>query len=99
MAKDILIENGDLAVENGDFKVGNSDQQNVELIMVAEKGHFKQWPLVGMGILKYLNSPMSKVQRDKFEKDLYLQLLSDGAKDIEVSYEPDGTIKADARYE
>lgn len=55
-AKDILLDSDeDLSFKDGDFYVGNSDQQHVQHILKADKGHFRQWPLLGVGILDYVN--------------------------------------------
>jgi len=98
MAKDILTdENGELAVLNGDLHIGNSDQQHVEHILTSAKGHYKQHPLIGVGIEDYLNAPNSLITRQKLEKEINLQLESDGAKEITVSY--NDTLKVAAIYE
>jgi hypothetical protein len=55
-AKDILLDSDeDLAFKDGDFFVGNSDQQHVQHILKADKGHIRQFPLLGVGLLDYVN--------------------------------------------
>lgn len=55
--KDIkLTENNDLAIQNGDFIAIESDVQHVNDIIEASEGHYKQFPLLGVGIENYLNS-------------------------------------------
>lgn len=63
---DILLEADDIWIENGDLVVGDSDQQDVELILDAHPGEWRQWPLLGMGISQYLNMPadLARIQRD-----------------------------------
>jgi lipoprotein-releasing system permease protein len=49
--KDITLDdNFDLIIENGDFKVSDSDMQHIQLICITNLGHWKQFPLVGVGI-------------------------------------------------
>ncbi|CAA0144715.1 conserved hypothetical protein [Tenacibaculum maritimum] len=71
----LLDENGDLAIENGDFVVGKSDQQNVEAVVLSQKGEYKEFPLVGFGAINYLKSNVSKVE---FKRDLKIQLEYNG---------------------
>ena len=56
MAKDILFEDNDLKFENGDLSIGDSDQQHIEDLLLANKGDYKQSPIVGIGIKKWINS-------------------------------------------
>ncbi|CAA0153108.1 hypothetical protein [Tenacibaculum maritimum] len=70
--KDLLLdENGDLAIVDGDFVIGESDQQNVEILLVSNKGEFKEFPLVGFGAINYIKSNVSEIE---FKRDLKLQL-------------------------
>ena len=99
MAKDILTDhNGELAILNGDLDTGYSDEQHVEHILLAQKGHYKQHPLVGVGIADYVNSPVSLLTRRKLEKDITLQLEADRANEIKVGYDHNGKIKVAAAY-
>lgn len=48
---DILLdENGDISFANKDIVVGHSLQQNQYLILIAQKGEWKEYPFVGAGI-------------------------------------------------
>ena len=51
----LLDENLDLACVNGDFVFGESSKQHQELLLIAQKGEFKEFPLVGVGISDFLN--------------------------------------------
>lgn len=100
MAKDLLEDNnGDLSILNGDLEVGFSDEQHQADLLVAFKGEYKQYPLMGIGIENYLASPISVYTRQKFEKETSLQLQADSATDISVDYAADGSIKIAATYE
>lgn len=77
MRKDILLdETGDLKFHNGDLDFGQSDQQHIEHILEAQKGEYKEFPLVGFGIINYLKQS-NRIQSD-FKRDLKIQLEYDG---------------------
>lgn len=74
--KDIMLDDdGDLLIENGDFVVDNSDQQHVLLIVNTYLGNWKQYPLVGVGIKRYL---ASSGQQNNLRRDISVQLEADG---------------------
>lgn len=74
MRKDILLHDDDLRIENGDFVIDESDTQHVQHIINAEKGHYKQFPLLGVGVRRYLNAPLNGSLR----REIQLQLQADG---------------------
>lgn len=99
MANDILIEDtGDLNILNGDFNVEYSDEQHVEHILLSSKGHYKQYPLIGVGIENYIKAPLNLITKQTLEREISLQLKYDKAKNIEVSYLND-KLKVSAKYE
>jgi len=82
MVKDITLGDlGDLDIVNGDFSVKDSDQQHVILIINTFVGNWKQYPLLGVGILNYLASS-GKTQ--ELKRNIGLQLESDGYKVNEI---------------
>lgn len=85
MAQDVLSENGDLAIVKGDFAVGYSDQIHVQNILLAEKGQYRESPLVGVGIRQFLASPVTSRTKAALEREIKLQLEADGAIGSEVS--------------
>lgn len=52
----ILIdsETGDLLVENGGLVVGDTEAQTVEAVMMANRGEFKEFPLIGGEVMQML---------------------------------------------
>jgi hypothetical protein len=95
MPKDILLdETGDLAVKDGDFVIGDSTIQHQQLLLMSQKGEWKEKPMVGVGIENYLNddttNDMMNEISDQFEKD-GMKVTSvntvDGKLQIESSYE------------
>lgn len=55
----ILNDNNEPLIEDGDFVAAKSDAQNVMDILKATPGMVKQWPLCGVGVMKYLNGPIT----------------------------------------
>jgi hypothetical protein len=61
----ILDLNNDLIIENGDFAIGQSDDQNIEALLLAEKGQFYEYILLGYGIRRRLYGPFDKLTENK----------------------------------
>lgn len=85
---DIIIEptTCDIVIAGGDLLVGKSDQQHVEHIIRADRGHFRQWPLLGLGIEKNIKGP---INAQELKKAIKLQLKSDNynVREVQVSRE------------
>lgn len=75
--KDVLLLDYDIQIENGDIKVGEARQQDLELICKSEKGQFYQYPKIGVGIERELNSSRSILElkgiiRDNLKQDNFV---------------------------
>lgn len=44
----------DLFIKNGDLAIGESTLQHEKLILLTEKGHWREYPFVGVGLQQYL---------------------------------------------
>lgn len=89
MAQDILIgDDMDLIIENGDIKLGLSDYQHVNNLMLSNKGEYKQYPILGIGIQKYQNCIIDKT----IEQEIKLQLEIDGVKQKDVKLNDNGIM-------
>lgn len=51
-----FIYNNDLEIAGGDFLLGESSSQHQQHILLADKGEYKQFPELGVGILNMLLS-------------------------------------------
>ena len=91
--KSILLdtETGDLKIQVrrdangkiiGGLLVGNSDYQNVNLIIRAQKGEFKEVPTLGFGIENYLRS--NETVKQQFVNELKKELASAGYRGAKV---------------
>ena len=75
MMRDILLTpDCGLMIESGDFAVGDSTLQNQALILTADAGEFKQYPLTGVGLNNYLLD--ERFQDAQYEARK--QLMNDG---------------------
>ena len=91
--KDIKTdENNDLIISNGDFKIDESDSQHVEHILIADKGQFRQFPLIGMGIKRALNGSFNP---QILRQQIKIQLESDGFNVRQIEIEPGDDLKLD----
>ena len=74
-AKDILYISNSYDFTNGDFNVGDSDTQHIQDIVFENIGAYKQYPLVGVGIINYLNSSGAQLL---LSREIQIQLELDG---------------------
>ena len=71
---DILLTDSELIQVGGDFKTGNPVNEYIYYIVASDKGHWKQFPLVGVGIENYFYSNLSPAI---IERDIAAQLKAD----------------------
>jgi len=94
--KDIIVDQtGDLEILNGDIFVNESDSQHLEFIVTADKGQFRQFPLIGVGIRRFSSGPFDA---QAIRQAIKLQLESDGynVRKVSVSNNGTGQIEIDA---
>ena len=78
----IDFETGDLIVKNGSLQIGNTDEQNIQLNIIANKGEIKDHPLFGCEIIKETKGIIT----ERFLRKMALSLEMDGysMKDAEM---------------
>ncbi len=92
--KDIrLDENGDLKIDSGDFELTESDTRHIENILRSHKGHWFEFPLLGVGILDELNNSNS---RQELKQNIRRQLVFDNYTVKEIKLTDDLEIDIDA---
>lgn len=72
---DFMLED-DLQFENGDLKMGEASQQNIGHILVAQKGAYKEHPLLGIGIENFIKGNTA-INRLRLEAEIEKQLTHD----------------------
>lgn len=92
---DILLDTDtlDLQIVAGDFVVGDATEQNQHLLLLSNKGDYKQHPKVGVGINGFL---LDEEQQDMM-REIRSQFENDGMKVNKLVY-ADGKLKIDAPY-
>lgn len=85
---------GDMKISGGDLELEQSDDQNIEAILVANKGQFYESPLLGYGINKRTNGPFRTLEE---RKDIREALKRDNydVKELTITRDP-LTIGVDA---
>jgi len=59
------------------IQIGTIDYQRVKMIVLAQKGEFKEFPTLGFGIDNYLKSNVQDVKQ-RFVNEMTKELKSDG---------------------
>lgn len=91
---DILLNENDISFVNGDFQIGESDQQEIESVLIAFKGEFKNTPLLGAEMPRMLKA---RNTRQGITREVNEQLKYDGFQKIDFKIEDaeNFTIKAE----
>lgn len=83
--RDILLDdNNDICFENGDFLIGESTELEIERILLAFKGSFKEFPLLGVEIIRKLKSRESE---QNIRREVREQLNYDGFNEVDFKIE------------
>jgi hypothetical protein len=77
----ILDSDGELIPENGDFKTGDNANNLISYLVQANKGEYKEFPEIGVGIETYLNG-IKNIQ--EIERDIINELKADVFPDPDV---------------
>jgi len=92
--KDFLLDsNGDLSFENGDIKCGTSDNQHKQLLLICDKGSFKEFPATCVGAANYLESEDSAA----LLREVRTQFTSDGMTVTKITIDGE-KLNIDAKY-
>lgn len=79
--------------KNGDINVGLSDDQHKRLLLLSEKGAFKEFPSTCVGAASFLEDE----SEDALIREVRLQFVADGQTVNSVKIE-DGKLKVDSSY-
>jgi hypothetical protein len=90
----LLDENGDLSIVNGDFDIGFSGNQHQEHILLANKGEYKEFPELGVGIAAMLGDDDYTDMLIEIKKNLEY----DGMKIKNVRFDENGNLDIDGNY-
>jgi hypothetical protein len=79
--------------KNGDLFTGESDDQNKRILIVTEKGSFKEFPATGVGAATFLENE----DQAGLYREVRTQFIADGMTVNRLVIE-DGKLKVDANY-
>lgn len=87
--QDFLIgEDWDLVIENNTLKTGQSDDQHVKLLLETYRGNWTQYPLVGLGLVRFINGNLG----GEFRREFKLQLEADQYEAVNMTVDTSGKI-------
>ncbi|MBX7241872.1 MAG: hypothetical protein K1X92_08990 [Bacteroidia bacterium] len=86
--QDIRTDNGELVIANGDFLLTDSDNTHIESILMAEKGHYRQHPLCGVGVKSFQSAPLAQSVLALLRKRIEMQLKLDGYAITKIEINP-----------
>lgn len=66
----IDVATGDLMVKDRALVIGNTDSQIAEGVLVANRGEWKEWPLIGGEVRKMLGGRADVMWRGRVKKML-----------------------------
>lgn len=93
---DLLLDiNFDLKVSVGDLVVGESTRQHQQLLLLAEKGEFREFPARGIGAQSWL---LDDIQAGDFAAAVKKEFEADGMKVLLVKGAQAGKLQIEASY-
>ena len=85
--KDILLtEDNDLKIINGDFDIGESEMQEVGLILQSTQGEWKEFPLLGPNLFRFIKAKTNKAEIER-EVSLHLGMDNKDFKTLKTKIE------------
>jgi hypothetical protein len=80
-----VLRDRDFEVQDMDFKTGDALNNYIEYILISSPGHWKEFPMVGVGIYNYLQGTQSpqvlaRAIRLHLEADIFERPLVDVSK-------------------
>lgn len=89
----VLDEDRDLLIENGEVAIGEIDSQNLEMLIIAEKGEIREAPLRGVGIRRYVDDEdpatlLQAIRNEVAEESMTLDTIEikNGKLNIDAHY-------------
>lgn len=93
--KDILLDEYlDIDFKSGDFIIGESTAQHQKLLLLSEKGEWKESPKRGIGAKRFIEDH----QPDNFAREVRQEFSADGMSVKSVQVGNNFTINIEAYY-
>jgi hypothetical protein len=90
----LLDDNLDLVIVDGDFVIGESTSQHQKILILADKGEFKDVPMRGVGARRYLEDHTP----ENLAREIRQEFATDGMRVNKIQIASDLTIQVDANY-
>ncbi len=85
--KDILLtDDNDIKILNGDFDIGESEMQEVGLILQSTQGEWKEFPLLGPNLFRFIKAKTNKAEIER-EVSLHLGMDNKDFKTLKTKVE------------
>ena len=96
-ATDLLLdEHYDLLLSGGDLVVDAADEQHVALLLLTEKGEWRQSPATGVGLRRHQAGPMDAAEQAALSREIRIQLERDGYQVNAVAVSAAAALTLDA---
>lgn len=87
MRTDILLDQNYDPVDMGtEWNEGESDSQHAEILMICNKGEFKEFPFIGFGAAGRLKGVFNK---NKIIRDMKIEMENDGYANYAITLTDD----------
>ena len=90
----LLDEDFDLQIKDGDFVAHESTAQHQKILILADKGEFKEVPMRGVGAHRFLEDQTP----DNLAREIRAEFAADGMTVNKIKIASDLTIQVDANY-
>jgi len=75
-----VLRDANFILEVDDFKPGEADNLYIQFILISSPGHWKEFPLIGVSLWKYLQGTQSpqvlqRAIREQLESDIFQRPL------------------------
>lgn len=90
----LLNERNDLAFADGDFVAGESTQQHQQLLLISNKGDWREHPVIGVGLFRALKDD----DANTILSDIKSEFEADGMIVNSIRMDASGNLNIDAIY-
>lgn len=87
-------DDGDIDISGGDIRHSESTEQHQKDITIADKGHYKEYPAIGVGAINHIND----IDPENFLRTLRREFTRDGMTVRRVAI-ANGEIETHAEYD
>jgi hypothetical protein len=90
----MLDDNYDLAISSSDIQISESTARHQQMLLVSNKGDYKQYPIIGVGAATYLNDERYQA----LIRAINIEFAKDSMDVTDIRLNSSGTITSIAGY-